>query len=276
MVVSLWTAIFPTVTEAHHEALFGPQSSSTLSEDGFVTFQMFTRELGPPDDRTRETTGVISAGIRVSKRLPVTVSVTAPYSWIRGPAGSQNGAEDLLLGVRYRHDLKGLQERWDREGNFVSGMAAIELNNGTIDHPRWSGPAEAMGAVLGSFERGPWSLMGYAVARANVSDSGGSKTGNTMFTGSGVAYTPNEDFVTGRLVSYQAGVSWEHYARDRESHDVIARSGGDELFVHPAIAYSPGHNLLFFGIVSLPVWQDLRDPATKTRYRVGTGVIYGW
>jgi hypothetical protein len=46
--------------------------------------------------------------------------------------------------------------------------------------------------------------------------------------------------------------------------------------VHPAIAYSPGHNLLVFGIVSLPIWQDVRDPAIKTSFRVGTGVIYGW
>jgi hypothetical protein len=262
--------------EAHHEALFGPQSSSTLSPDGFLTFQVFTRELGPTGERTRETTGVVSAGMRVTKRLPISVSVTAPYSWIRQAGAWSTGAEDVLLGVRYRHDLKGLQDRWDREGNFVTGTGAIELNNGTIDHARWHGPAEAMGAVLGSFERGPWSMMGYAVGRANVRDDSGSKDGNAVFTGTGVAYTPNEDAATGRLVSYQAGLSWEQYARDRSSEGVVGSSGGGEVFLHPAIAYSPGHNLLIFGIVSVPLWQEFRDLASQTRYRVGTGVIYAW
>jgi hypothetical protein len=262
--------------EAHHEALFGPQSSSTLSPDGFLTFQVFTRELGATGERTRETTGVVSAGMRVTRRLPVTVSVTAPYSWIRQTGGSNTGAEDVLLGVRYRHDLKGLQDRWDREGNFVTGMGAVELNNGTIDHAKWHGPAEAMGAVLGSFERGPWSIMGYAVGRANARDASGAKDGNAVFTGTGVAYTPNEDAATGRLVSYQAGFSWEHYARDRSSEGVVGSSGGSEVLVHPAIAYSPGHNLLVFGILSVPVWQEFRDRASQTRYRVGTGVIYAW
>ena len=66
----------------------------------------------------------------------------------------------------------------------------------------------------------------------------------------------------------------DHYARDRVT--VMDVSGGSEVLVHPAITYSPGHNLLIFGIVSLPVWQDFRDVAVQTRYRVGTGVIYGW
>jgi hypothetical protein len=270
------TLVEAAPAEAHHEALFGPQSSSTLSPDGFLTFQVFTRELGPSGERTRETTGVVSAGIRVTRRLPITISVTAPYSWIRQGGASNTGGEDVLLGVRYRHDLKGLQGRWNREGNFVTGMGAIELNNGTIDHDGWEGPAEAMGALLGSVERGPWSVMGYAVGRANVRDASGSKDGNTVFTGTGVAYTPNEDFASGRLVSYQMGLSWEHYARDRSSDGVVDSSGGSELFVHPAVAYSPGHNLLIFGIVSVPVWQEFRDRASQTRYRVGTGVIYGW
>jgi hypothetical protein len=114
------------------------------------------------------------------------------------------------------------------------------------------------------------------VARANVQDDSGSKDGNPVFTGAGTAYTPNEDFAIGRLVSYQAGVSWEHYGRDRTGAGVVASSGGNEVLVHPAITYSPGHSLLVFGIVSVPVWLEFRDPTAQTRYRVGTGIIYGW
>jgi hypothetical protein len=91
-----------------------------------------------------------------------------------------------------------------------------------------------------------------------------------------VAYTPNEDSATGRLGSYQTSLSWEHYARDRSSAGVVGSSGGNQVFVHPAIAYSPGHSLLIFGIVSVPVWQEFRDPASQTRSRIGTGVTYAW
>ena len=61
------------------------------------------------------------------------------------------------------------------------GMGAVEVNNGTIDHDRWSGPVEGMSAALGSLERGPWSGMAYGVTRFNAEDSSGSKDGNTLF-----------------------------------------------------------------------------------------------
>jgi hypothetical protein len=53
-------------------------------------------------------------------------------------------------------------------------------------------------------------------------------------------------------------------------------SGSDEILLHPTFVYSPGHGLLFFGMASLPVWQDFRDAATQDRFRVGTGVVYAW
>lgn len=267
----------PASASAHHEAIFGPQSSLVLSADKFVSLQVFSRELGTPDSKTRETTTLVSAGVRVSKRLPLTFSAIVPYSWIseRGQARA-SGAEDIVLGLRYRHDLKGLQEKWDREGNFLMGMGAFELNNGTIDHPAWTGPLDTMGAVLGSLERGKWSAIGYAVARFNVEDSDGNKNGDNFFAGGGFAYTPNEDSQTGRLFSYQAGWSFEHYSRNRVNGQPDPNTGGDALLIHPTVVYSPGHGLLLFGIVSVPVWRDFKDSAAQDRYRFGTGAVYAW
>lgn len=267
----------PAPASAHHEAIFGPQSSLILSADKFVSLQVFSRELGTPDSKTHETTTLVSAGVRVSKRLPLTFSAIVPYSWIseRGQAMT-SGAEDIVLGLRYRHDLKGLQDKWDREGNFLMGMGAFELNNGTIDHRAWTGPPDTMGAVLGSLERGKWSAIGYTVARFNVEDPDGNKNGDNLFAGGGVAYTPNEDSQTGRLFSYQAGWSFEHYARDRVNGRPDPNTGGDVLLIHPTVVYSPGHGLLLFGVVSVPVWRDFRDSAAQDRYRFGAGVVYGW
>jgi hypothetical protein len=52
----------PAVIDGHHEAIFGPQSSLVLSADRFVSLQVFTRELGPSDAKTNETTTLVSAG----------------------------------------------------------------------------------------------------------------------------------------------------------------------------------------------------------------------
>jgi hypothetical protein len=267
----------PASVEAHHEAIFGPQSSLVLSLDRYISFQVFTRELGSSDYKTNETTTLVGVGVRVSKRRPLTFAAIVPYSWISVPAQPRvSGTEDVLLGLRYRHDLKGLQAKWNREGNFLMGMGAFELNNGTIDHPAWSGPVDGIGAVLGSLERGKWSAIGYSVARFNAENSQGSKDGDHVFLGGGFAYTPNEDFETGRLFSYQVGWSFEHYAQDRVKGHPDSNSGGDEVLLHPTFVYSPGHTLLFFGVVSVPVWRDFNDVWSQDRYRLGTGVLFSW
>lgn len=145
----------PALLQAPHEAIFGPQSSLVMSADKFVSLQVFGRRLGTSDSKTDETTTLVSAGVRLSKQRPLTFAAILPYSWIseRGQART-SGAEDIVLGLRYRHDLKGLLEKWEREGNFLMGMGAFELNNGSIDHRAWSGPLDPMGAVLASVERG--------------------------------------------------------------------------------------------------------------------------
>jgi magnesium transporter len=61
-----------------------------LSADHFVSFQVFSRKLGTSDARTHETTALVSGGVRLSKRLPLTLTAILPYSWIseRGQARS--------------------------------------------------------------------------------------------------------------------------------------------------------------------------------------------
>jgi hypothetical protein len=263
--------------DAHHEAIFGPQSSLILSADKFVSVQVFSRATGTSDSKSRETTGLVSTGVRVTRRLPLTFTAILPYSWISTPTHSATaGAEDVVLGLRYRHDLKGLQSKWDREGNFLMGMGAFELNNGTIDHRAWTGPLDSLAAALGSLEWGKWSAIGYTLGRINVEDSGGNKDGNIVSGGGGVAYTPNEDFQTGRLFSYQVGWSFEQVARDHVDGQPGSGTGGSQFFLHPTLVYSPGHALLFFGMVSVPVRRDFEDPAAQDGYRFGTGALYAW
>lgn len=46
--------------EAHHEAIFGPQSALVLSGSRYFTAQVFTRQTGPKDERVQET--IVSDG----------------------------------------------------------------------------------------------------------------------------------------------------------------------------------------------------------------------
>jgi hypothetical protein len=180
------------------------------------------------------------------------------------------------LGVRYRYDLAGLIEKWNREGNFILGMAGVEIPSGVIDHKAWKAPLDYLGGVLGSLERGRWSGIGYAYYRYNALFRTGTNTGNNLFLGGGLAFTPNEDPVIGKLISYQLGWSYERYFKDAIGGVRDPQTGGEEVLLHPTVAYSPGRGLLFFALVSIPVWRDFRDTLAQDRFRVGTGVVYAW
>lgn len=132
-------------------------------------------------------------------------------------------------------------------------------------------PLSSLQASEGRPRRVEWP-----VGRVSVENRGGNKDGDLISVGGGVAYTPDEDFQTGRLFSYQVGSSYEYLARDRVNGHPGSDTGGSVLFLHPTFVYSPGHDLLLFGMVSVPVRRDFKDPAAQDGYRFGTGVLYAW
>src|SRR5207302_5526002 len=186
-----------------------------------------------------------------------------------------SGMENAILGMRYKYVLEDLQKKWDRDGNFLMGVGAVELTNGIIDHPAWRGSPNGIGALLGSLEKGRWSGLAYAFGKFNGKYEG-TKKGNNLFLGNGIAYTPNEDMKTGKLISYQLGFSFEQTYMDRNIGQPVFGSGGNQALLHPTSVYSPGHGLLFFGVVSIPVYRNMRDTSQQDRFRVGSGVIYAW
>ena len=98
---------------AHHEAIFGPQSSLLYSLDRFVSVQVFSRQTGIAGQKTQETTGVLSGGMNPVQGLPITVTAIVPYSLINqlDAGSSRSGFEDVVLGARYRYDLSPLIEK---------------------------------------------------------------------------------------------------------------------------------------------------------------------
>ena len=56
------TVALAAPARAHHEAIFGPQSSLVLSAPSFASVQTFSRQLGTAGARTQESTMLLSAG----------------------------------------------------------------------------------------------------------------------------------------------------------------------------------------------------------------------
>ena len=271
--------LIPGMASAHHEALFGPQSSLIQAVDNYVSLQAFSKQTGTAEDRTQETTVTLSGGLKPIRSVPVTVTAIVPYSFCSElDAGeSRNGPENIVVGLRYRYDLKQLIEAWGKDGNFLVGMGAAEVPNGTMDYPsyqRWTGPMNTMGALLGSLEKGKWAGLAYGYYRYEGQSSAGDKIGDNAIAGAGVAFTPNENPQTGRLISYQLGLSYEYHFQDMVQGRTDPGTGGWTLLLHPALVYAPSQKLLVFGIVSLPLAQSYPDPLLEDRFRVGAGLTW--
>ena len=258
---------------AHHEAIFGPQSSLVFSSPGFVSLQVFSRRLGTGDSSRQETTGLVSAGFSPFDGAPLSFTVIAPATHVAGPgSAARTGPEDVIVGARYRFDLTGLQDRWNKEGNFLMGMAAAELPVGNIDHPAFQGSMGGMFAALGSLERGPFSGIGYGFYKLQGS-SGGNKKGDSLFLGGGFAWTPLDE-PGGRLFSVQLGWSVESYFQNTLAGAIDEGSGGKAVLAHPTLVFGPGGKVLLFALCSVPVWQSYRNPADEDRWRAGAGVTW--
>jgi hypothetical protein len=265
----------PPAVLAHHEAIFGPQSALVMSAPSYVSIQTYMRRTGPPDARGRETTGLLSAGVAPFRRFPISFTAILPVSRITegGSSTTFSGREDMILGVRYRFDLPALQDRFDREGNFAMVMGAAELPSGNVDHKAFDGPMDYMVAALGSVEKGPLSGIVYGFGRMH-GKTGEAKTGNNLFLGGGLAWTPFDNPSTERLLSFQAGFSHELYFQDAISGATVSDTGGWGTLVHPTVVWGPGGRVLLFGTTSFPVAQSYRDPADEDRWRFGVGVIW--
>jgi hypothetical protein len=259
----------PGAARAHHEAIFGPQSSLVLSAPAFVSLQCFTRRWGQP--ALQETTAVVSAGVSPF-RFPLSFTAIAPASYLQAPSGSRSGVDDLILGARYRFDFDELRRVWGKDGNFAMVMGSAELPTGMIDHPAFEGPLDYMGALLASLEKAAFSGILYSFGRYNGPSHGGTKPSDNLFFGSGFAWTPLDE-AEGRLLSFQLGTSLELYAQEVVEGGAVSGTGGHALLFHPTVVWGPGHRLLTFVVASLPA-VDSRPPAQAERFRLGGGVVY--
>ena len=258
---------------AHHEAIFGPQSSAVLSAGRFASAQVFTRDTGRDGDRRRQTTTVFSAGFQPFKR-PLSVALVVPVSFIgtTPSAGARTGVEDALISARYRVESERFTQALRLDESYFMGVGGLEVPTGTVDHQFGRGAAGAIAAGLMSLERRPFSVIGYGYYH-HTGDYKGTRESGNVFVGTGGAWTPFDNLQTGRLVSLQVGLSHERTFAQRQNGAALPNSGGSGLFVHEGLVLGLNEHVQLFALLSLPVSQQWRAPEDRQRFRLGAGTI---
>ena len=258
---------------AHHEAIFGPQSSAVLSAGRFASAQVFTRDTGDKENRRRQTTTVFSGGLQPFKR-PLSIALVVPVSFIgNSPAArGRTGIEDVLISARYRVESERFTEALGLDESYFMGVGGLELPTGTVDHAFGRGAPGAIAAGLMSVERRPFSLIGYGYYHHTGVYEGSRESGNVFF-GTGGAWTPIDDLSTGRLVSLQLGLSHERTFAQEQNGRALPNSGGSGVFAHEGVMWGLSEHVQVFALLSLPISQQWRAPEDRQQFRFGAGTI---
>jgi len=264
---------------AHHEAMFGPQSSAVLSPGIFLSALVFDKETGEGNQKRRETTTVYSVGFKPLKKQPLSLAFILPATFAAGapdpgaPGAANRGLEDSVITARYRVDAGRFASAAGLDQSYVMGVGGVEMPTGTFDHPFGQGAFGEIAAGLFSVEKKPLAAIAYVYYHHRGVYNGTRDSGNT-FAGGGIAYTPVDDEERGKLFSLQLGVSHEVTFQSEENGVPIADSGSSGVFIHPGIVFEFTPSVQFFGLISLPLTQQFNSITDRQRFRVGTGIIW--
>jgi hypothetical protein len=270
---------------AHHEALFGPQSSLAVESEGFVSLQAHEHMFGLKDTYDQETAYIVSAGISPVRDIPWSVTLVQTYTYenARTPQGNQTGPlsscggclerENLLASTSYRFDFTGLQRATGKDGNFALVSASIEPPTGEKDYAPFHGPTNYIFAAMAGVEWSHFSTVALGYYRLDTPDDTGSKKGNNWLAGLGFAYTPVDG--PDRMLSLQMGLAAEMHDPDVIGGANIV-SGGWEVFVSPTLVWMPAARTRFFLYAALPVGEDYKADYQVDLWRAGLGVIYSF
>jgi len=274
-----------TPVSAHHEAMFGPQSSAVLSPGMFISLQMFDREDGKGGYRHRETTSVYSLGVKPWANPLSFAVVTANTREAYTYQGSTTQFEDPLISARYRVEAPGVAKALGVQESYVMGVGGLEVPLGNKDHAAGHGPFGEIAAGLFSIEKRPLAGIAYAyyhhpgnydngmVAQVDGASIPVTKQNGNFFTGTGIAYTPIDDDAIGHLFSMQFGLSYEKTFAMEEFGKPVAGTAANAVMMHPGVVFQTTPRFQFFALASLPLTQQFDSLDYRQRFRLGVGTI---
>ena len=268
---------------AHHEALFGPQSSLAVESDGFVSLQNHVRAYGTNGTQTQENIFILSGGLSPISGVPWTVTLVQPLTiqttrqptppGTTGPFSACDGClarENNLVATSYRFDIPSLQRAFGKDGNFALLSAALEPPTGNKDYRTFDGPFNFILAGMLGVEHRSFSTVALGYFRRNTPDATSSKKGDNFLLGIGFAWTPID--TADRMLSFQLGFGDEYHLPDVDHGANIG--GGNEILVSPTLVGSPMKHLRFFVLATLPLAQSYSADYQVDRWRAGIGAIY--
>ena len=244
---------------AHHEAIFGPQSTALISRKRFVSAQYYLSNEGrSPAAQTHSHIGVLSVGTSVGKQW--SVAATLPLEAERGAAEDiATGMQDAVVALRYYPELGS--DQW------AIGVLTLEPPTGNLEHR-----AVGVGGGLAyGVEKGHWSVIAYGLGRTESSLDKGEKRGDRYFIGTGLAYETR-----GLPFSPQLGISWERTTRHRQGGFVVDGSDSSVLMLHPTLiqGFKEEAIQLFF-VLSVPVAQRSGNEGWQG-LRAATGILWSF
>jgi hypothetical protein len=278
-------ALAPTAASAHHEALFGPQSSLAVESGGFVSLQTHAHAYGVRGTQTNEATYILSAGISPFEGIPWSFAIVQPFTYqtsaaptpaaSTGPFSACDGClrrENNLISTSYRFDFKSLKDAWGRDGNFALVSFALEPPTGNKDYSTFDGPFNFITAGMVALERSSFSAVALGYYRRNTPDASSSKKGDNFLAALGFAYTPVDE--ENAMISFQLGVGDEYHLADVDHGASVG--GGNEVIMSPTIVASPLRHLRVFALASVPIAQSYSADYQVDRWRLGVGIIYSF
>lgn len=272
ILVAALILFLPLAASAHHEAMFGPQSSSVLSPKAFISTQIFNRENGLNGYKHRETTGVLSTGFTPFKDNPFSLAVVVPVTRESFTGGGATTLwEDPLISARYRVNAPGIAKALGVQESYVMGVGGVELPLGNKDHASGHGPFGEITAGLFSVEKRPIAAIAYGYYHHTGHYNGVTLASGNIFVGTGVAYTPIDDDAKGHLFSMQLGLS--HEKTFPSFGPPVPDEGSSGVFMHPGIVFSTNPRFQYFALVSVPLSQSYKSIDDRQEFRLGAGMI---
>jgi hypothetical protein len=263
-------ALAPQWAFAHHEAIYGSQSSLAISADRYASLQVFSKQTGPRGSRTQETTSVFGAGF-TPRKGPLSISLVLPFSIINEGGSVGGGVENAVVAARYRVGLSAVDRAFGAE-SYALAIGGVELPTGTVDYDFGDGPAALVAGGTFGVERRPFSVLAYGVVHRYAERHDVRDSGNT-FLGAGLAWTPVDDESAGRLLSVQFGLAHERTWRAEAGGVPLDDTGGWALMAHPTVVFAASPRTLVFVSFSAPLADEWRNPVERERFRVGAGTV---